>query len=295
MKRLIALLLAFCGIAQTFAQADSNQFIIDSLEASLQYQHGEIKFNGIGTLAVPTGFRFLDAKQAQFVLEDWWGNPQDSTVMGMIVPQNRGMMASNSWAFIITYEKLGYVDDDDAEDIDYEDLLEEMKTDSKSENEMREKGGYDRIELVGWADKPFYDADKKVLHWAKEYKFGSNEFNTLNYNVRILGRKGVLVLNAVSPIAQLTEVKANISPVLTSFTYAEGTKYEDFNPKLDEVAAWTIGGLVAGKILAKVGIFALLLKYIKVVIIGIGALGTAIWKWFKRKTQPPTVRNIEES
>lgn len=296
MKRMILIMAMVPCVLSAFAQIDSTKIFIDSLEARFQYQTGEIKFeNGIGTLHVPDGFRYLDAKQSQYVLEDLWGNPQDTTVMGMIVPQNRGMLADNSWAFIITYDEMGFVKDDDADDIDYDNLLEEMQTDSKAENEAREKMGYSPIEIVGWASKPYYDSDKKVLHWAKEIKFGENEFNTLNYNVRILGRKGVLILNAVSSMNELPEVQKHITPVLSSFTYADGAQYSDFDPSIDQVAAWTIGGLVAGKVLAKAGILAILLKYIKLIVIGIGAMGTAIWKWYKRKTELPEVRNIEES
>ena len=296
MKRIIVIAVLVFSAASLYAQEDSAQYLIDSLESTLSYEHGDIKFqNGIGTLSVPTGFRYLNAKQAQFVLEDLWGNPQDSTIIGLIVPENKGVLANDSWAFIITYEEMGYVEDDDAEDIAYDDMLEQLKTDSEEENKLRAEMGYEPIEIIGWASQPYYDQDKKVLHWAKELKFGTNEVNTLNYNVRVLGRKGVLVLNAVSGMQQLQEVQANIDPVLTSFAYADGYKYEDFNPELDEVAAWTIGGLVAGKVLAKAGIFALFLKYIKVIILGLAALGTGLWKWFKRKTELPEVRNIEDT
>ena len=277
-------------------EIDSAQLMIDSLEARLNYQHGEIKFdNGIGTLNVPAGFGYLDHKQSRFVLEDLWGNPEDQSVLGMIVPEKNGVMADNSWAFIITYDEMGYVKDDDADDIDYDEMLTELQADTKTENEERAKQGYQPIELVGWASKPFYDADKKVLHWAKELKFGENEINTLNYNVRILGRKGVMVLNAVSSMNELAEVQKNIEPVLTAFTYADGFKYSDFDPDLDEVAAWTIGGLVAGKVLAKVGVLAFLLKYIKIIGLAIVALGGGIWKWYKKKTQLPEVRNISDT
>jgi uncharacterized membrane-anchored protein len=278
------------------AQVDSAQLFIDKLEASFQYQTGEIKLSdSIGTLKVPEKFRYLDASQSRYVLEDLWGNPEDSTIIGMIVPASRGLLADNSWAFIITYEEMGYVKDDDADDIDYDELLEEMKSDAVAENELRRNAGYDPIEIVGWASKPFYDKDKKVLHWAKEIKFGDSEFNTLNYNVRILGRKGVLVLNAVSPMDELPEVEKSITPVLSSFTYSEGSRYADFDPDYDEVAAWTIGGLVAGKVLAKAGILALFLKYIKFIIIGLGAAGAGLWKWYKRKTTLPDVKEFEDS
>jgi uncharacterized membrane-anchored protein len=115
----------------------------------------------------------------------------------------------------------------------------------------------------------------------------------LNYNVRILGRKGVLVLNAVAAMADLPEVKKNIEPVLASFTYSDGNKYGDFNPEIDEVAAWTIGGLVAGKMMAKAGFFALVLKNLKLIFIALGGLAAAIWRWFKSKTEAPEVRKIE--
>lgn len=278
------------------AQIDSAQMLIDSIEAGLRYDQGQIELaNAIGTLDVPESFRYLDAKQSRYVLEDLWGNPQDSSVLGMIVPQNRGVLADDAWAFIITYEEMGFVKDDDADDIDYEELLDEIQTDAVAENEYRESEGYDPIQIVGWASDPFYDSENKVLHWAKEIKFGENPDNTLNYNIRVLGRKGVLVLNAVSPMSELPEVKESISPVLSSFTYADGLKYSDFNPDLDEVAAWTIGGLVAGKVLAKAGILAILLKYIKFIIIGLGAAGTAVWRWWKSRTQLPDVRNIDNT
>lgn len=280
----------------SYAQTDSAQVLIDSLEGRLQYQQGQISLGeAVGTLNVPAHFRYLDAPQSRYVLEDLWGNPQDSSILGMIVPKDRGVLADDAWAFIITYEEMGFVKDDDAGDINYDDLLEEMQADAVEENEFRVSQGYEPIEIVGWASEPFYDDQHKVLHWAKEIKFGDSPFNTLNYNVRILGRKGVLVLNAVSPVSELPAVQESIEPVLSSFTYADGLKYSDFDPELDEVAAWTIGGLVAGKVLAKTGLLALLLKNIKLILLGLAAAGTAIWKWYKRKTTLPEVRNLEDS
>jgi uncharacterized membrane-anchored protein len=133
--------------------------------------------------------------------------------------------------------------------------------------------------MIGWANKPFYDKDKKVLHWAKNLKFGNSNENTLNYDVRILGRKGVLSLNAIASMEQLDMVKKDIDKVLTMATFTEGNQYKDFDSKTDKIAAWTIGGLVAGKILAKVGFFAIFAKFFKVILIGIAAAGGAIWKF----------------
>jgi uncharacterized membrane-anchored protein len=292
LQTLLLAVLTAPAFAMPLVAPDSTEIFLDSLEASFHYQTGEIKFdNGVGTLKVPQGFRYLDAKQSQFVLHDLWGNPEDNSVLGMIVPDNMAV-TGNAWAFIITYDEMGYVDDDDAGDIDYDDMLTDIQSEEKEINEARAKEGYASIHMVGWAAKPYYDSDKKVLHWAKELQFGDSEEHTLNYNVRILGRKGVMVMNAVAGMDQLSDVQANIDPVLSSFTYSDGNKYSDFNPSIDKVAAWTIGGLVAGKVLAKAGFFALILKNIKLIGLAIAGAFTAIWRWFKSKTEPPTVRTL---
>jgi len=296
MRLLLQTLLLAVFTAPAFAMpivaADSTEIFLDSLEASFNYQTGEIKLdNSVGTLKVPQGFRYLDAKQSQFVLHDLWGNPEDNSVLGMIVPENMAV-TNDAWAFIITYDEMGYVDDDDAGEIDYDEMLTEIQGEEKDVNEARAKEGYASIHMVGWAAKPYYDADKKVLHWAKELQFDGSEEHTLNYNVRILGRKGVLVMNAVAGMNQLPDVQANIDAVLSSFTYSDGNKYSDFNPSIDKVAAWTIGGLVAGKVLAKVGIFALILKNIKLIGLAIAGAFAAVWRWIKSKTEPPTVRTF---
>ncbi|MCD9019657.1 DUF2167 domain-containing protein [Parachryseolinea silvisoli] len=298
MRKLLLTFLAGIFMMPAFAafigENDSTNTFLDSLEASFQYQTGDIQLgDDIGTLKVPKGFRYLDPKQAQFVIHDLWGNPGGDGTLGMIVPENMAI-TNDAWAFIITYDEMGYVKDDDADEIDYDEMLEEIQKEETAINEERVKEGYEAIHMVGWAAKPYYDADKKVLHWAKELQFGDSAEveHTLNYNVRILGRKGVLVLNAVALVHELPDVQANIDPVLSSFTYADGKKYADFDPDVDEVAAWTIGGLVAGKVLAKAGFFAIILKNIKLIGLGIMALFTGIWKWVKRKTEPPTVRTF---
>lgn len=301
MNKLFTILICTSVIHVTVAQeTDSAQILIegmqlylDSVENSLHYQRGEIKLeNDLGTLNIPEGFQYLDSKQSAYIIHDFWGNPHGDGTLGMIVPENIPITDPNGWAFIITYDEIGYVKDDDAEDIEYDELLKEMQGEAAAENPERIRQGYESIAIIGWASKPYYDKEKNVLHWAKEIKFGENEMNTLNYNVRILGRKGVLVLNAVASMGELPEVQQNIDPVLASFSYADGNKYADFDPDIDEVAAWTIGGLVAGKVLAKAGFFALILKNIKLIIFGLMGIGGAALKWFKRKTEPPTVRNI---
>jgi uncharacterized membrane-anchored protein len=101
----------------------------------------------------------------------------------------------------------------------------------------------------------------------------------------------MLSFNAVSTMAELPLVNKNIPKILDIATFTDGNKYSDFNPDIDEVAAWTIGGLVAGKIIAKAGLFAIILKFLapvwKFLLLGIVPIGA----WFKRKF---TRKQVEE-
>jgi len=273
----------------SFAQDGLSETQIDSLEKSFTYQYGTISLkNGIGKLVIPKGFKYLDAEQAERVLVELWGNPKSENLsLGLLMPEADGVMTENSYLFNIQYDEIGFVKDDDADDINYDDLMAQMKEETIEENKLRKTEGYESITLLGWATKPYYDKDKKILYWAKELKFGDSEVKTLNYNVRILGRKGVLVLNAIATSNELPLVQKELSKVLSIFKFNDGYKYEEFDSSIDEVAAWTIGGLVAGKVITKVGFLAIIAKFGKFIVLGLlaffGGFRNKIMAFFTKK------------
>ncbi|QXV65001.1 DUF2167 domain-containing protein [Mucilaginibacter achroorhodeus] len=290
MKKLYTILIIGIFACKLSKAQDNAQLQIDSLEKKFTYQHGTIKLgNGVGSITVPPGFKYLDSVQALKVLTVLWNNPKtENMTLGFILPEKQGILTTGGYVFNIQYDAIGYVKDDDANDINYDELLTNLKKETADENDERTKEGYQPIEVVGWAAKPYYDANRHILHWAKEVKFGADSVNTLNYNVRVLGRKGVLVLNAIATMQEVNAVKAGVPHVLNVVNFADGYKYTDFDSGVDKVAAWTIGGLVAGKILAKVGFFALLLKFWKLIMLAFVAVGSFFRKLFKgRKKEEP--------
>ena len=78
--------------------------------------------------------------------------------------------------------------------------------------------------------------------------------------------------------SQLPEIKGSLPGLRSSVTFARGQQDRDFDADIDGVAAYSIGGLVAGKMLAKAGFFAVVLKFRK---IGLPALAGA-WAGLKR-------------
>lgn len=214
--------------------------------------------SGMAQLAIPAGYQFVGPEDAYTVLVDIWGNPpaNGESSLGMLFPDKYPPASSEGYGIDIFHTKDGYIDDEDAADMDYDDLLEELQEDTRAANEARQEQGYETIDLIGWATAPHYDAANKRLHWAKELHFGGEEANTLNYNILFLGRSGYLTMNVIGEMKDLTEVNQDLTGILASVDYNPGHRYQDFDPSMDEVAAYGIGALVAGKVIAKTGLLA---------------------------------------
>ena len=262
-----------------------------ALEKQFKFQQGKIDLKqGMATLNVPANFRFLDGPQAKKVLTEVWGNPpsEADNVLGMLFPADKPFSADDSWGVVITYVDDGHVDDKDAASIDYAAMMKDIKESEKEGNAERKKAGYEAAYIIGWAEQPRYDQAAKKLYWAKELKFGEAAENTLNYDIRVLGRKGVLSLNAVAGIEQMKGVARDMQAVLGFVEFNQGHRYSDFNAGTDKLAAYGIGALVAGTLATKAGLFkgliALLLVGKKFVVVGAIALVAFIKKLFSGRS-----------
>lgn len=271
----------------TFAEgsgANDKKMTVEEFVASLQFKKGKIELpNSIATLNLPDSFRYLDPKDTERVLVQAWDNPPGNKTLGMIMPADVSPVGRQAWGVLITYDEDGHVKDDDAGSINYDDLLTKMKEATAQANVERKKRGYDEISLVGWAERPSYDKAEHKLYWAKEISVDGFKEHTLNYNIRILGRKGVLVLNAIAGMNQLNQIKSEMQKVLAFTDFTKGNTYADFDSSIDKTAEYGIAALIAGGVAAKLGLFAklfaLLVAFKKFVIIGAIGVWVAIKKF----------------
>jgi uncharacterized membrane-anchored protein len=291
----LGLLLFFsAGIGSVTAQDNTNiPPEILKLVNGLKYQQGEIDLRGgLAKLTVPKEFNYLSPEDAETVLVKLWGNPApENKPLGLLIPAGMTPLSSNCWVVTIDYTEDGYVKDSDASKINYDELLGKMQKAVAENNAEREKNGYPAVTLVGWAAPPHYDAESHKLYWAKDLKFQGERADTLNYSIRMLGRKGVLELNAVASLDELPEIDQQTPKILSMVDFKEGNRYADFDPKTDKVAEYGIAALVAGGALAaaaKLGFLKLfwvgLLAAKKFIIIGIFAVGAFFRKLFTRRS-----------
>ncbi len=261
----------------------------DSIVKNFKYLTGKVTIgNNLAEINVPEGWLFIQPNDAKILMEDFYKNEPNPGRLGVLVPDTPSILNGIKWLVEYYYSSDGHVKDDDAKDINYDELAQELKKGMEEGNPERVKNGYSSINFIGWAQKPFYDESHKKLHWAKELEFDKNPEHTLNYDIRVLGREGFLEMVIISEMAAFNDVKKDVDQILKSTNFIKGNRYEDYNSSTDKLAEYGIGGLVAGGVLAKTGILAKIgvffLKFIKIIIIGVGGL-IALFskKFFKKK------------
>ncbi len=279
-------IVSFCAPHSVWAQKPAS-LAPEAFDATLHYQTGTIALgDGLATVRVPASFRFLGREGSRRLVTQGWGNPPAAAagVMGMLIPRDINPLARDGWGIIITYEEDGFVDDSDAASIDYDRLLEQLQKATRASNHRREQAGFAPITLIGWAEPPRYDAGAHKLYWAKELASGDRLPHTLNYDIRVLGRRGVLVLTGVAGMNQLSTIRSRTADVLAAIDFNQGHRYADYLPGRDQAAAYGVAGLIVGAAAVKGGLFkvllAALLAFKKVIVVVFIALMAAIRRLF---------------
>lgn len=268
------------------SELTTEQQVAGMLE-QLHARQGLIELDGVAEIRLADGWYWLDSESAQDLLEAF-GNQRNPAVRGLALPPD---YAQSEVFAVYMLDEDGHVED---EEPDYDELLETMQEAAREGSKLRQEAGMGGVELIGWAEAPHYDKQNHKLYWAKELLFEGSESATLNYNVRVLGRTGNIEINGVGDIAQLALVDTHCKELLEVTEFTEGKRYTDFDPDYDKLAAYGIGGLIAGKIALKVGLFAklgiFLLKFLKPLLVGFAVVGGILFKAFGGKKKKPRVR-----
>ena len=71
---------------------------IDSIDNSFDYQSGTVVVSdGLATLNLPEGYRYLGPEQAEYVLTELWENPPGSGSLGLVFPTGGH---AHEWQFL---------------------------------------------------------------------------------------------------------------------------------------------------------------------------------------------------
>jgi uncharacterized membrane-anchored protein len=228
---------------------------------------------------------FIPKEQGLRLLRALGNSPSDDGMMGLVV----GRADANHWIVVVRFAKEGYVKDDDAKNWNADDLLRNIKERTEEDNKERAARGFPSVEVIGWIEKPAYDASKHRLVWSLSTKSsGAPEGGVkgVNYNTLALGREGYFSLNMLTDSESVEGLKPVAKALLADLAYNSGKRYEDFNASTDQIAAYGLAALVGGVAAKKLGLIALgaafFAKFAKIAILAVVGAAAAVTKFFKR-------------
>ena len=245
-------------------------------------RQGKGNIGGMAEIAIPQGYRFTDGKGASKMLE-FYGNPPSNSYLGMLATEN-----FQEHSIIFEFDDIGYVKDDEKNDLDADELLSTMKEGQEAANEQRKKMGLDELEIMGWAVPPRFNDQTKNLEWAIILKSKSDGGTNINHNTRLLGRKGVMEVTLMCSPEELQGLLPGYQKILEGFSYTQGETYAEYKSG-DKIAEYGLTALVAGGgayalaksgLLGKLGlVFAKLGKAAILLVVGVAV---AIKKLFSK-------------
>lgn len=272
---LIALLCATAMVA-TLQAADKTS---ENKATKVLFGPAEAKLADVAALKVPAQFAFLNGDQTRSYLKKG-GQPVSGNEMGLLIQTN------DEWSVYFDYMEVGYVKDDDKDKLNASKLLKSIKEGNEEANKERVANGAEPLEIVGWEKEPTYDPTSHNLEWCLRCR--SRGRDILNYNTRLLGRKGVMeVVLVVSP-DKFKETLPKFRETLAGYQYQSGQTYAEYKSG-DKVAKYGLGALVVGGAAvgaAKLGLFAwlgvFLKKFFKPIIVAVIAIGAFFKNAFLR-------------
>jgi uncharacterized membrane-anchored protein len=265
---LLACLLSTVAVGQQAAESPEP----DNPFAKLNWIEGptEVTVAGQATLQVPEGYVYLDPGETS-KFQELLQNPTDGSE-SLIGPDDL------HWFGLFEFDDIGFVKDD--EEIDAAELLASVRSGTEASNALRRERGWPELHVVGWKFEPRYDTTTNRLEWAILGE--SQGETTVNFNTRLLGRKGVTSAILVAGEEELDAATADFKQILTGFSYLPGQGYADVQEG-DKIAEYGLAALIAGggaAVAAKSGLLKGLWKFI----LGAGVLAMAgLGKLFGRK------------
>lgn len=237
------------------------------------------RLGNIAQITVPQGYRFTGQSGAIKLLE-LTQNPSSGHELGALVPDSKDDK-QDVWFVIFEFNETGYVKDDEKDKLDAAAILKSLQEGTEESNKVRKERGWQLFHVAGWNKPPFYNPRTNNLTWAirgvADAMGNQPQGESINYSLRILGRRGTMNVDLVLSPHQVSAVVPEFENLMTGFSYVEGQKYAEFRAG-DKIAEYGLTALVVGGAAAAAVKSGLLAKFWKVIVLGFVALAGAIKK-----------------
>jgi uncharacterized membrane-anchored protein len=194
------------------------------------------KLGNVAEIELPAGCVFFDGKTTRAMMASS-GEPTSGNELGLLHPTNA------PWSVIFEFSDVGFVKDDEKDKLDADKLLAAIKAGNDEGNKERERNGNSPLIIVGWEQEPKYDPATHNLTWA--IRATSEGRAILNYNTRLLGRKGVMEVVLICKPEEFSETLPLFQGLLANHKFESGESYAEYKPG-DKIAKYGLGALILG-------------------------------------------------
>jgi len=233
----------------------------------------------VAKVKIPEGYVFMDGDLVRAFME-LQGLPTTGNELGMLAPTNA------DWSVSFDFDPVGYVKDEDKDKLNADKLLDDYRKGTAEYNKYRKKAGEPPIHVVGWEQPPHYNEESHNLEWAIKGECEGELI--LNYDTRLLGRKGVMQVKLIVAPDELAETLPTFNDLLAGYSFNAGETYAEYR-KGDKIAKYGLAALVtagAAAGAAKLGLFAWLAvffkKFAKLIVVAVVAVAAFFKKMIAR-------------
>ncbi len=218
--------------------AASQKAMLDKIEQFGWSREGKGKLSGRSQVDIPRGYRFTGPSGTQKMLE-LSGNIASKRELGMLTTEGFG-----PW-IIFEFDDVGYVKDDEKDSLDADAMLKSLQEGQEAGNQQRKKMGLDELELIGWAVPPRYNQQTNNLEWETKIRNKNGGHVSINYNTRLLGRKGVMEVALVCDPEEMDSLMSDYQGIIGGHRYVKNEGYAEYRQG-DKVAQYGLAALVTG-------------------------------------------------
>ena len=227
----------------------------------------------VAKIRIPAGYIFTDGDGARIVMEASQ-NISSGTELGLIAT------AASDWFLLFEFDDVGYIKDDEKSSLDAGAMLKSIKAANDAANKAKKKRGWPVLDILGWEQPPKYNDITHNLEWA--IRAVSYNDPIINYNTRLLGRRGVMSVVIVESPENLNDTLPKAKNIIDTFTFNAEHDYSAFRSG-DKIAKYGLTALVVGgaaSVAVKSGLFKWIWKGLVVCALGIAGFFKSL---FKRK------------
>lgn len=250
LSHIVLAVLAFCVSAPAFAdgrgdagadqaagpvraapiQQPANTAPAEGRVGQMSLMNGDVLFN------VPQGYKFYSAEEALAFMQRNNAAAPSGTVLGMVARADADVRAAGTWATVVSYDAIGYVQPETASGL----------AEATFEESVRSARQTQQRPFEGFIAEPAYASETSTLIWAERSAAAGAGGKDLRHEQKVLGRNGVAGLTSIGSADQLADITAAASDLRGMLSFPEGRRHADFQAASDQVSTYSVPGLVTG-------------------------------------------------